>query len=213
MLRKLFSLIERFFVKPPEVPDAPDTTVKVEETIIVTGDYNLHGKLYKWAGKKYKEQGEGQDPIFEVRAGGKVYNGQIEGAPDGVHLIGKGAAIRNVVFRDVCEDAVTILAPNCTIEDCFFPEAKDKCIQHNKGDNAKIRGCTFVNVAKAYRLPDHPGEKIHSLFENNKIYLRGQVYAESNLVTVDIRGNRWYGVKNPISEGNASFHLSDNKGA
>ena len=58
----------------------------------------------------------------------------------------------NVWFRDVCEDAVSVLGTgDATIIGGGAQEAKDKVIQHNGIGTVTIRDYTIVNAGKLYR--------------------------------------------------------------
>ncbi|KAM5353231.1 hypothetical protein ACJZ2D_016873 [Fusarium nematophilum] len=72
-------------------------------------------------------------------------------ASEGVHCRGS-CTLRNVWFRDVCEDAISILGTgNALIEGGGAQDAKDKVIQHNGRGTVTIRGFTVVNAGKLYR--------------------------------------------------------------
>ncbi|KAK4098163.1 polysaccharide lyase family 3 protein [Parathielavia hyrcaniae] len=70
---------------------------------------------------------------------------------EGVHCKGS-CTLRNVWFRDVCEDAISALGNgNVLIEGGGAQEAKDKVVQHNGRGTVTIRGFTVVNAGKLYR--------------------------------------------------------------
>lgn len=183
----------------PEAPAKPTGRVEVKETITVRRTLNLEGKVWVWTGKKAKGQKEGQPPMFRiVGKGAGIRDGQIEGAPDGVHIDGKGGYLDRVVFRSVVEDAITIRADKALIKNCWFFGAEDKVVQHNDGTDAIVEKNVFVDCAKAYRLPDHPSKNVDAVFRGNLIYGRGQVHTESSKVNLRVEDNVWYGVRQPI---------------
>lgn len=58
----------------------------------------------------------------------------------------------NVWFRDVCEDAISILGTgDATIIGGGAQEAKDKVVQHNGAGTVTIKDFTVVNAGKLYR--------------------------------------------------------------
>ncbi|KAF5020877.1 hypothetical protein F66182_7079 [Fusarium sp. NRRL 66182] len=72
-------------------------------------------------------------------------------ALEGVHCKGS-CTLRNVWFRDVCEDAISILGNgNALIEGGGAQNAKDKVIQNNGRGTVTIRDYTVVSAGKLYR--------------------------------------------------------------
>lgn len=58
----------------------------------------------------------------------------------------------NVWFRDVCEDAISVLGTgDATIIGGGAQEAKDKVVQHNGAGTVTIKDFTVVNAGKLYR--------------------------------------------------------------
>ncbi|KAH6640038.1 pectate lyase [Truncatella angustata] len=72
-------------------------------------------------------------------------------ALEGIHCLGK-CSVRRAWFRDVCEDAVSVLgAGDALIEGGGAQNAEDKVIQHNGKGTVTIKDYTVVNVGKVYR--------------------------------------------------------------
>ncbi|KAL1801722.1 hypothetical protein ACET3X_002064 [Alternaria dauci] len=70
---------------------------------------------------------------------------------DGIHCKGR-CTLKNVYFREVCEDAVTALGPGeVLIDGGGATGAKDKVIQHNGRGRLTIRNYTVTNSGKLYR--------------------------------------------------------------
>ncbi|RYN40446.1 hypothetical protein AA0114_g11078 [Alternaria tenuissima] len=70
---------------------------------------------------------------------------------DGIHCRGR-CTMKNVWFRNVCEDAVTALGPGeVLIEGGGATGANDKVIQHNGKGRVTIRNYTVTNSGKLYR--------------------------------------------------------------
>jgi hypothetical protein len=93
-----------------------------------------------------------QDAVFILENGATLANVIIGTRQrEGVHC--KGACtLRNVWFRDVCEDAISALGTgNVLIEGGGAQNADDKVVQHNGRGTVTIRGYTVVNVGKLYR--------------------------------------------------------------
>lgn len=60
--------------------------------------------------------------------------------------------LTNVWFRDVCEDAISVLGTgDATIIGGGAQEAKDKVVQHNGAGTVTIKDFTVVNAGKLYR--------------------------------------------------------------
>ncbi|KAJ4986178.1 pectate lyase [Stagonosporopsis vannaccii] len=91
-------------------------------------------------------------PVFILDDGVTISNliiGPNQG--DGIHCRGR-CTIRNVWFRNVCEDAITALgAGEVLIEGGGATGANDKVIQHNGRGRVTIRNYTVTNSGKLYR--------------------------------------------------------------
>jgi hypothetical protein len=82
-------------------------------------------------------------------------NLEIIGAPDGIHIAnGDGNTLDGVVYKKICEDAVTIggwqypLPTNAVIRNSRFENGSDKAIQVNAGDVWVVNN-RFKKVGKA----------------------------------------------------------------
>jgi pectate lyase len=90
--------------------------------------------------------------VFILENGAKLSNVIIgKNQLEGVHC--KGACtITNVWFRDVCEDAISILGNgDALIQGGGAQEAIDKVVQHNGRGTVTIKDYTVVNAGKLYR--------------------------------------------------------------
>ncbi|CAJ0544089.1 Ff.00g040770.m01.CDS01 [Fusarium sp. VM40] len=95
----------------------------------------------------------GSDGAVFILNDGAVLSNVIIGVNqlEGVHCKGK-CTLKNVWFRDVCEDAISILGNgDALIEGGGAQEAKDKVIQHNGRGTVTIKGFTVINAGKLYR--------------------------------------------------------------
>nr|AKC92822.1 pecate lyase PL4813 [Alternaria brassicicola]AKC92823.1 pecate lyase PL4813 [Alternaria brassicicola] len=92
------------------------------------------------------------DPVFILEDGVTISNLIIgPNQIDGIHCRGR-CTLRNVWFRNVCEDAVTALGPgDVLIEGGGATGANDKVIQHNGRGRVTIRNYTVTNSGKLYR--------------------------------------------------------------
>ncbi|KAH6618490.1 putative pectate lyase E [Boeremia exigua] len=90
--------------------------------------------------------------VFILEEGATLENVIIgANALEGVHC--KGACtVRNVWFRDVCEDAVSALGKgDVLIVGGGAQNAEDKVVQHNGSGRVTIRDYQVANVGKVYR--------------------------------------------------------------
>ncbi|KAL1643558.1 hypothetical protein SLS58_004918 [Diplodia intermedia] len=98
-----------------------------------------------------KDQGSGE-AVFVLAPGATLAN-VIIGADafEGVHCQGS-CTLLNVWFRDVCEDAITLLGSGSyRIAGGGARNAVDKVIQHNGVGNVEIKDFSVSNVGKLYR--------------------------------------------------------------
>lgn len=134
----------------------PQERVLASETIrVLAGNvYDGRGALHSWGGPGDCSQTEGQAPMFIVEEGAVLRNVVIEWAPDGVHVTGPGARVENVVFADVCEDAITIFekATRVVLKENVLRFCADKGIQINGGAQTQVIDNVFLSCAKPIRL-------------------------------------------------------------
>ncbi|KAJ4313491.1 hypothetical protein N0V94_006929 [Neodidymelliopsis sp. IMI 364377] len=93
-----------------------------------------------------------KNAVFILEDGATLENVIIgANALEGVHCKGK-CTVRNVWFRDVCEDAVSALGNgDVLIVGGGAQNADDKVVQHNGSGRVTIRDYTVINVGKVYR--------------------------------------------------------------
>jgi hypothetical protein len=93
-----------------------------------------------------------KNAVFVLEDGATLENVIIgANALEGVHCKGK-CTVRNVWFRDVCEDAVSALGNgDVLIVGGGAQNADDKVVQHNGSGRVTIRDYTVINVGKVYR--------------------------------------------------------------
>ncbi|KAL6708880.1 hypothetical protein ACN47E_002287 [Coniothyrium glycines] len=117
-----------------------------------------------------------ENAVFLLQDGASISN-VIIGADslEGVHCLGS-CTLTNVWFRDVCEDAISVLGTgDATIVGGGAQEAKDKVVQHNGAGTVTIRDYTVVNAGKLYRscgdcTDNEKKSPRHVIVENVKAY-------------------------------------------
>ncbi|KAF9139440.1 hypothetical protein BGX30_007976 [Mortierella sp. GBA39] len=90
--------------------------------------------------------------VFILKNGATLSNVIIGGnALEGVHCEG-ACTLKNVWFRRVCEDAITLKGTGSVlIQGGGAQDAKDKVVQHNGRGTVTIKDYTVVNVGKLFR--------------------------------------------------------------
>ncbi|KAJ4989321.1 pectate lyase [Stagonosporopsis vannaccii] len=104
-------------------------------------------------GMKCADGDTGSDNAVFILEDGATLENVIIGANalEGVHCQG-ACTVRNVWFRDVCEDAVSALGNgNVLIVGGGAQNADDKVVQHNGSGRVTIRDYQVINVGKVYR--------------------------------------------------------------
>ena len=113
--------------------------------------FNGEGKLYQ-AGPSLGDggQSETQKPVFILEPGAKLENVQVAGG-DGIHTRGD-ATLKNVWWKDVGEDAMTMKGPgNVHVIGGGAYAATDKIFQINAPGSLSIDGFTADGFGKAVR--------------------------------------------------------------
>lgn len=122
-------------------------------------------------------QGEGQDPLFSIKAGGSLKN-VILGSPaaDGIHCEGS-CTIDNVWWEDVGEDAITLLGSSSSnvyrISNSGAKNATDKVIQHNGGGTVYVKNFLAETFGKLYRSCGNCGDQYARHVEFDTIVANG----------------------------------------
>jgi hypothetical protein len=154
------------------------------------------GDALIWKGEGDCSQNEHMEPIISVQGDGvTIRKAVIFDAPDGIHVSGKNVVIENVIFPEVCEDAITANgADNLIIRNCAFRGARDKAIQLNGGENIVIENCYFENCAKPVRVK--PGVTVTI---RNNVSRRSTAFvladgagAHAVLEGNDVRESKWF---------------------
>jgi pectate lyase len=171
-------------------PTSVGSDQKLSSTKEVT---DFDGKMARYIGTGDlggSGQGEGQDPLFLVKAGGTLKN-VILGAPaaDGVHCEGS-CTIENVWWEDVGEDAITLLGKSSSnvyrITGGGARKATDKVIQHNGGGTLYVKNFLVEDFGKLYRSCGNCGDQYQRKSEFDTIVANG---SKSELAGVNQKYN------------------------
>ncbi len=138
--------------KPTEIPPATGKVIVNEPIVVKAGQtFNGEGKLYQ-AGPSLGDggQSETQKPVFILEPGAKLENVQVAGG-DGIHTRGD-ATLKNVWWKDVGEDAMTMKGPgHVQVIGGGAYAATDKIFQINAPGSLSIDGFTADGFGKAVR--------------------------------------------------------------
>jgi pectate lyase C len=112
-------------------------------------------------------QAEGQEPVFELQSGATLIN-VVLGRPaaDGIHVDGD-ATLRNIIWEDVGEDALTIRQSGTVTLDCGSARAADdKIFQINAASTFRLSNFTATNAGKLCRQNGGTTFTMHLFIEN-----------------------------------------------
>lgn len=135
------------------IPTRVGEVTALPEPSIITGSEDFGNKEFDRGIKCDTDEDTNSDSaVFILKDGASISNVIIGAdALEGVHCEGS-CTLTNVWFRDVCEDAVSVLGTgDATIIGGGAQEAKDKVIQHNGAGTVTIKDYTIVNAGKLYR--------------------------------------------------------------
>ncbi|MDF3064625.1 MAG: pectate lyase [Polyangiaceae bacterium] len=157
------------------------TPVGADQKLSTTKEVSdFDGKLARFIGSGDlggTGQGEGQEPLFVVKAGGTLKN-VIIGAPaaDGIHCEGS-CTIENVWWEDVGEDAITLSGGSSSnvyrISNSGAKKATDKVIQHNGGGTVYVKNFLVEDFGKLYRSCGNCGDQYQRKSEFDTILANG----------------------------------------
>ncbi|CAN9328037.1 unnamed protein product [Alternaria alternata] len=135
------------------IPTRSGNIVSLPEPSTITGKVDFANKEFDRGQPCDSDEDTGSsNAVFILEDGASISN-VIIGADslEGVHCMGS-CTLTNVWFRDVCEDAVSVLGTgDALIVGGGAQEAKDKVIQHNGRGTVTIKDYTIVNAGKLYR--------------------------------------------------------------
>lgn len=135
------------------IPTRVGEVTVLPEPSIITGSEDFGNREFDRGIPCDTDEDTNSDSAVFILEDGASLSNVIIGANalEGVHCLGS-CTVTNVWFRDVCEDAVSVLGTgDATIIGGGAQEAKDKVIQHNGVGTVTIKDYTIVNAGKLYR--------------------------------------------------------------
>ncbi|CAI7565980.1 unnamed protein product [Penicillium bialowiezense] len=135
------------------IPTRVGSIVSLASPSSIKGSVDLGNREYDRGRACDSDDDTGSDSAVFILEDGASLSNVIIGKDqlEGVHCKGS-CTLTNVWFRDVCEDAISILGTgNALIKGGGAQEAKDKVVQHNGKGTVTIDGFTVVNAGKLYR--------------------------------------------------------------
>ncbi|KAF2444967.1 polysaccharide lyase family 3 protein, partial [Karstenula rhodostoma CBS 690.94] len=135
------------------IPTPAGSVVPLSEPSVITGSEDFGNKEFDRGQACDSDEDTGSNNAVFILEDGASISNVIIGADslEGVHCKGS-CTLTNVWFRDVCEDAISILGTgDATIVGGGAQEAKDKVVQHNGIGTVTIKDFTIVNAGKLYR--------------------------------------------------------------
>ncbi|KPM42485.1 hypothetical protein AK830_g4032 [Neonectria ditissima] len=135
------------------IPARVGTIISLPAASTISGSVDLGNHEYDRGRDCDNDDDTGdENAVFILKDGASLSN-VIIGARqlEGIHCKGK-CTLKNVWFRDVCEDAISALGTgDVLIQGGGAQEAKDKVVQHNGRGTVTIKDFTVVNAGKLYR--------------------------------------------------------------
>ncbi len=169
------------------------------------------GDALKWTGEGDCSQNESMEPLISVQGDGvTLRDAVVVRSPDGVHVSGKNVVIENLIFPEVCEDAITANgADNLIIRNCAFRGARDKVIQLNGGKNILIENCYFEKSSKLVRVKKGVTVTVrNNVARDVTVFVMADGEGARALVEGnDVKGAKWFA----RAEKKATIELGPNK--
>ncbi|KAF1943590.1 pectate lyase [Clathrospora elynae] len=135
------------------IPTRSGSVVALPSPSTITGSVDFQNKEFDRGQPCDSDEDTGSsNAVFILNNSASISN-VIIGANslEGVHCLGS-CTLTNVWFRDVCEDAISVLGTgNALIVGGGAQAAKDKVVQHNGVGTVTIRDYTVINAGKLYR--------------------------------------------------------------
>ncbi|PKX89946.1 pectate lyase [Aspergillus novofumigatus IBT 16806] len=135
------------------IPTPVGSIVSLSSPSVISGSKDMGNREYDRGRPCDTDADTGSDSAVFILENGATLSNVIIGKNqlEGIHCRG-ACTLRNVWFRDVCEDAISALGTgNVLIEGGGAQEAKDKVVQHNGRGTVTIKDFTVVNAGKLYR--------------------------------------------------------------
>jgi len=135
------------------IPTRVGNVVALPSPSVIKGSVDLGNKEFDRGQACNTDADTGSDNAVFILENGATLSNVIIGvnALEGVHCLGS-CTVKNVWFRDVCEDAISVLGTgNALIQGGGAQNAKDKVVQHNGAGTVTIKDYTVVSAGKLYR--------------------------------------------------------------
>ncbi|KAL4862373.1 hypothetical protein BDV12DRAFT_207299 [Aspergillus spectabilis] len=135
------------------IPTRVGSIVSLASPSVISGSKDMGNREYDRGRPCDTDDDTGSDSAVFILENGATLSNVIIGSDqlEGIHCRG-ACTLKNVWFRDVCEDAISALGTgNVLIEGGGAQEAKDKVVQHNGRGTVTIKDFTVVNAGKLYR--------------------------------------------------------------
>ncbi|KAL4876853.1 pectate lyase [Aspergillus karnatakaensis] len=149
----LLALSSAAIAQTLNIPTRVGSIISLSSPSVISGSVDLGNREYD-RGRECDtdEDTDSSSAVFILKNGATLSNVIIgKNQLEGIHCEA-ACTLRNVWFRDVCEDAISALGTgNVLIEGGGAQEAKDKVVQHNGRGTVTIKDFTVVNAGKLYR--------------------------------------------------------------
>ena len=135
------------------IPTRSGSIISLAQPSTISGSVDYGNKEFDRGRNCDTDADTGSDSAVFILNDGATISNVIIGARqlEGIHCKGS-CTLRNVWFRDVCEDAVSALGNgNVLWQGGGANSASDKVVQHNGRGTVTIKDTTFVGVGKVYR--------------------------------------------------------------
>ncbi|KAM0695822.1 hypothetical protein Q7P36_004304 [Cladosporium allicinum] len=135
------------------IPTRSGSIISLAQPSTISGSVDYGNKEFDRGRNCDTDADTGSDSAVFILNEGATISNVIIGARqlEGIHCKGS-CTLRNVWFRDVCEDAVSALGNgNVLWQGGGANSASDKVVQHNGRGTVTIKDTTFVGVGKVYR--------------------------------------------------------------
>ncbi|CAE7219057.1 hypothetical protein CFE70_010387 [Pyrenophora teres f. teres 0-1] len=135
------------------IPTRSGSKIALPAPSVITGKVDFGNKEFDRGRPCDSDQDTGSNNAVFILNNGAAISNVIIGTDslEGVHCLGS-CTLTNVWFRDVCEDAISILGTgNALIVGGGAQKAADKVVQHNGPGTVTIRDYTVVDAGKLYR--------------------------------------------------------------
>jgi hypothetical protein len=176
---------------------APSNGGELSETIVVKSGETFDGKNKRYsAGSALGDgsQSEDQKPLFKLEDGATLVN-VVLGSPaaDGIHCHGD-VTLRNIVWEDIGEDALTIKEPGTvTIDGGSASNGDDKVFQINAESTFKVSNFKASNAGKFIRQNGGTKFKVDVFIDNCDVSNMDESIfrTDSDVSTVEMTNTRY----------------------